>query len=132
MTPTVPRAQQRLQHAAGLPAIFDAAYGAFEDMLSAIRAHQDPASGLFAAFTMAAASAADGRDAVGFAPSLPPPHGKDGPAGDESERAGQSAESAADAVAGLSRLLMTRLAEARKLSPDPGDRAACADAIRCA
>jgi hypothetical protein len=65
---TVPRTQQRLQHAAGLPTILDAAYDAFEDTLLAIRAHEDPASGLFTAFIMAAASAADSRDAVGFAP----------------------------------------------------------------
>ena len=89
MTP-LRRTQQRLQHAAGLPAILDAAYDAFEDMLPAIRAHEDPAGGLFAAFMMAAASAADGRDAIGFAPSLPPGHSQDRPAADAGgQRRGQ-------------------------------------------
>ncbi len=54
-------AQQRLLEADGLAAVLDAAYGAFEGMLSVIHPVQDPASGLFAAFVMAAASAADGR-----------------------------------------------------------------------
>jgi hypothetical protein len=63
----IPRTQQRLRHAAGLPAILAAGYDAFEDMLLAVRAHEDPAGGLFAAFMMAAAAAADGRDALGFA-----------------------------------------------------------------
>jgi hypothetical protein len=131
MTPT-PRTQQRLRDAAGLPAILDTAYDAFEDMLLAVRAHEDPAGGLFAAFMMAAAAAADGRDALGFAPSLPPCHSQDRPAGDDPARAGESAEASAAAAASLSRLLMARLAEARTSSSDPGDRAACADAIRCA
>jgi hypothetical protein len=131
MTP-IPRTQQRLHRAAGLPAILDAAYEAFEDVLLAIRAHEDPASGLFAAFMMAAASAADGRDAVGFAPSLPPYHGTDWPERDGRARAEESAESTADAVVRLSHLLMARLAEAWKSSSDPDDRAACADAICCA
>jgi hypothetical protein len=131
MTP-IASIQQRLQHAAGLPAILDAAYDAFEDMLQAIRAHEDPASGLFAAFMMAAASAADGRDAVGFAPSLPPYHGRDTPAAEDGAQAGESPERAADAVVSLSRLLSARLAEAWTSSSDPGDRAGCADAVRCA
>ena len=131
MTP-IPRTQQRLRHTAGLPAILAAAYDAFEDMLLAVRAHEDPAGGLFAAFMMAAAAAADGRDAVGFAPSLPPCHSQDGPAGDDAAHAGESAENSAAAAASLSRLLMARLAEARRSSSDPADQAACADAIRCA
>jgi len=57
-------AQQRLLEADGLAAVLDAAYGAFEGMLSVIHPVQDPASGLFAAFVMAAASAADGRNAL--------------------------------------------------------------------
>ncbi len=131
MTP-LRRTEQRLQHAAGLPAILDAAYDAFEDMLAAIRAHEDSAGGLFAAFMMAAASTADGRDAVGFAASLPPVTARTGPRRRRGGQAGESAGHVADAAASLSGLLAARLAEAGKSSPDPGDRAACADAIRCA
>ena len=67
----IPTTRERVQHAAGLAAILDVAYDAFEDMLRLLRAHEDPASGLFPAVMMAAASAADGRDAIAFAPSLP-------------------------------------------------------------
>ena len=55
--------QQHLREADGLAAVLDAAYSAFEGMLSVIYPVQDPASGLFAAFVMAAASAANGRAA---------------------------------------------------------------------
>jgi hypothetical protein len=127
----IPATLQRLQHAAGLAAILDAAYDAFEDMLQAIRSHEDQASGLFAAFLMAAASAADGRDAILFAPSLPPGQGSTPAAGDQG-LAGESAASIADAAAGLSRVLAARLTEAWQTAADPGDRAACADAVCCA
>jgi hypothetical protein len=130
MSPVL-RTRGRLQHAAGLAEVLDAAYDAFEEMLLAIRAREDPASGLFAAFMMAAASAADGRDAVAFAPSFPCP-GTDAPALEDGAQAGESAESIADAVAGLSRLVVARLVQARESSPDPDDRAACADAVCCA
>src|ERR1035441_4530227 len=86
-------ARDRLERAAGLAAVLDAAYDAFESMRLAFRVHEDPASGLFGAFVMAAASAADGRDAVACAPSMPPRRrhraaeaGQGPPGGDSSER----------------------------------------------
>jgi hypothetical protein len=128
---SIPGTLQRLQHAAGLAAVLDAAYDAFEDMLQAIRACEDPASGLFAAFMMAAASAADGRDAILFAPSLPPGRSSSTPAAGDEGSAGESASSMAGAAAGLSRVLAARLTEAWETAADPGDRAACADAVCC-
>jgi hypothetical protein len=128
---SIPGTLQRLQHAAGLAAILDAAYDAFEDVLQAIRACEDPASGPFAAFLMAAASAADGRDAILFAPSLLPGRGSSTPAvGDQGS--GESAASIAGAAAVLSRVLAARLTQAWETAADPGDRAACADAVCCA
>jgi hypothetical protein len=124
-------ARARLQDATALPAVLEAAYGAFESMLVAVRAHENPASGMFAAFVMAAASAADGRDAVAFAPSFPPSPGTQ-PPGDDGEPAEENGEAIAQAVAALSRLLAVRLAQAEASAPDPRDRAACADAARCA
>ena len=124
--------RERLQHATALPAVLEAAYGAFEDMLVVVRAHENPASGLFAAFVMAAASAADGRDAVAFAPSFPPRPSTQPPGDGDGEPAEENDEAIAQAVAALSRLLAARLAEAGVSAPDPGDRAACADAARCA
>jgi len=122
--------RERLQHAAALTAVLDAAYDAFEQMLLAIRFHENPTSGLFATFIMAAASAADGRDAVAFAPSLPPRPGTQAPG--DGEPAEENAEAIAESVAVLSRLLAVRLAQAGASAPDPGDRAACADAAWCA
>jgi hypothetical protein len=97
-----------------------------------IRAHENPASGMFAAFVMTAASAADGRDAVAFAPSLPPHPGTQPPGEGDGEPAEENDEASAESVAALSRLLAVRLTQAGASAPDPGDRAACADAARCA
>jgi hypothetical protein len=63
--------EARLRKAADLGAVLAVAYEAFEGMLSLLRQHQDRTGELFAVFVMAAASAADGRDAVAAAPSLP-------------------------------------------------------------
>ena len=125
-------ARDRLEQAAGPAAVLDAAYDAFESMRLAFRVHEDPASGLFAAFVMAAASAADGRDAVGFAPSLPSwrrhgaaGNGKGAPGEERAERL------AADA-ASLSQLLAACLTGAAGSASDPGDRGACEQAAKCA
>jgi hypothetical protein len=125
-------ARDRLEQAAGLAAVLDAAYDAFESMRLAFRVHEDPASGLFGAFVMAAAAAADGRDAIAFAPSMPPRrrHGAAetglGPPGED------SAERFAREAVGLSQLLAACLARAAGSASDPGDRGACGQAARCA
>lgn len=123
--------RNRLQQASGLEAVLDAAYEAFRDMLGAIRAHEDPATGMFAAFVMAAAAAASGRDAVAFAPSLPPHQGRNPPAGGE-DQPKESAERTASDAADLSELLAARLAQAAGSASHPGDRAACDQAARWA
>jgi len=64
-------ARNRLQRAGDLPAVLDAACDAFEDVLAVLCNHQDPADDTFITFVMAATCAANGRDAVLFAPSLP-------------------------------------------------------------
>lgn len=123
----IANARARLAQAAGLPGILDAAYDAFEAMLPVIHDQQDPASGAFVAFVMAAAYAANGRDAVGRAPSLPPaaPHPAPGdPPGPVSAR------EAATALAELSRLLARRLTDAAALATALADQAACADGAR--
>ena len=112
-------ARDRLEQASGLDGVLDATYEAFEAMLSVTTAHEDPGSGLFAAFVMAAASAADGRDAVASATSLPelplhrPPVG-------ETQLPGTSHSDTADAVAALSQLAAGRLEEVSMLARDPG------------
>jgi hypothetical protein len=123
-------AQQRLQQASDLAAVLDAAYQAFEAMVSVIHRVQDPASGLFAAFVMAAASAANGHNALALAPSLP---GRPLPAvatepTEQRPWSGEPPEGVGEAVAVLSRLLAERLEQAAASVADTGDRAACRDA----
>jgi hypothetical protein len=125
-------ARDRLEQAAGLAAFLDAAYDAFEGMRLAFRVHEDPASGLFAAFVMAAASAADGRDAVAFAPSMPV-RGRHGAAETgQGPPGGDSSERFAGEAAGMGQVLAACLARAVGPASDPGDRGACEQAVRCA
>jgi hypothetical protein len=125
-------AGDRLQQASDLAAVLDAAYEAFEAMRLAFRAHEDPATGLFAPFVMAAAAAADGRDAIAFAPSLPPRHSHNAPTAGEGPGHGQSAEGIAGAATSLSQVLAGSLIRAAGSASDPGDRAACEQAAACA
>src|SRR5229473_6066520 len=93
-------ARRRVQQASGLGGVLDAAYDAFESMLSVIRDREDSADGMFIPFVMAATCAANGRDAVLFAPSLPPRRLHEPPAAVGPHEG--VAEAAADAVAALS------------------------------
>jgi len=122
-------AHRRLQQASDLPAVLDAAYEAFEGMLSVIYPAQDPASGWFAAYVMAAASAANGRNALALAPSLPRRPLLAVPA-EQGSGPGERPERVAEAVAGLSDLVAGRLAWAASGAPDTGDRDACGHAAR--
>ena len=123
-------ARARLEHASGLPAVLDAAYDAFEDMLGAIEVQQDPGGGAFAAFVMAGPAAANGRNAVAAAPSLPPAPSGDLARTEAGSSRGLSAETTATVLAALSQLLASRLTQANDLSADLGDRIACAQAAR--
>jgi hypothetical protein len=126
----IQHAHDHLTSADGVAATLDAGYAAFEAMLSVIRTHEDPAESVFIPLVMAAASAADGRNAIIFAPSLParrlhPPESADQP--------GDVAAAAIMAeLAALSELLATRLAGAARFALDPGDQTACRDAARSA
>jgi hypothetical protein len=123
-------ARHRLEQADGLPAVLDAAYEAFEQMLRAIEDQQDPAGRAFAAFVMSGAAAASGRDALATTPSLPP-----AASGEPVGAIGRShheltTEDASAALAALSQLLAGRLTDASHLSADVGDRVACSQAAR--
>jgi hypothetical protein len=123
-------ARVRLEQATGLPAVLDAAYDAFEQMLPALEEQQDRGGGTFAAFVMSGTAAANGRNALAAAPSLPPASSGDLAAGTAGPSNGQAAQDAAAALAQLGQLLSTRLADASDLSADPGDKVACAQAAR--
>jgi hypothetical protein len=120
--------RKRLDQASEVAAILDAAYDAFESTLSVLRAHEDPGDPMFGAVVMAAASAADGRDAVLSAPSLPP---RALQAADAEEKHA-AVEPVADVLARLSELLAARLDDAGRIAPDPDDQAACQAAARWA
>jgi hypothetical protein len=70
---------QRVRAAAGLPEVLESAWCAFECLLAEAEAHEDPATPLFPTFVLAATAAANGRDAVLRAPSLPWPPRDTGP-----------------------------------------------------
>ena len=123
-------AGDRLREASGLAAVLDAAYDAFEGMLPVIVACQGHAGSLFAAFGKSEVSAAEGRNAILLAPSLPSCCLHETPApGDKSHR-GEDVEIIAAGLAAVTVLLADRLAQAAKSAPDYRDRAACRSAAR--
>src|SRR6266571_8325929 len=93
-------AGDRLTQACDLPALLDTAYEAFEVLLSAIEDHEDPGDPRFTTFVMAATCAANGRDAVLFAPSLPPRR-LPRPSAGASAACPEEAKAGADAVAAV-------------------------------
>jgi hypothetical protein len=123
-------ARARVERAIGLPAVLDAAYDAFEQMLTAITIQQDRGGETFAAFVMSGTAVANGRDALAAAPSLPRVSSGD-LAGTAREPCGDlPPQAAADALASLSQLLSRRLTDAGDHSADAGDRVACIRAAR--
>ena len=107
-----------------LPALLAAAYGGFDCALQALRGAEDHAGPLLPAFVLAAAAAADGRDAVAAAGSFP---GPGSPL--TGSMASPAAADVADQVAGLSLALLTRLRDA---AAGGGGSACAAAAARAA
>jgi len=130
----------RLRDAEDLTAILAAAHDAFEWMLPVMEGHEDPAGAMFAAFVTAGAAAADGRDAMAFAPSCPAlasrtpgsPAAARGPSAAPAPDPGSTAGNAAAAIAAVCVPLAARLAEAGSSAPGRRDQIACADAARYA
>ncbi len=120
-------ARRRLTAAGDLLDVLSAAYDAFECLLIAFQASDDPADSTFVPFVMSAALAADGRDAMGFAPSLPP-----GGMGERLAAMADGRQASARELAALCRELVTSLESVAKTASNPDDGEACRDAIRCA
>jgi hypothetical protein len=123
-------AADRFRTARGLPAVLDAACAAFEQILTVIAAREQATStGIALAFLFAGTQAANGRDAMLFAPSLPPTalHPPT-PAG---ERCPPDVPDLQAAIAGLAGLLASGLGHTA-ITAAGGDRAACFDAAACA
>jgi hypothetical protein len=124
----IARVGDRFRDGDGLPALLDTAYAAFELLLSAIEEHEDPGTGMFAQFVFAATQAANGRDAILFAPSLParPLRAADHVVG------GRGSGTDIQGIAALSRVLCQVLSQAAGAVSGREDRLACWDAARYA
>jgi HJR/Mrr/RecB family endonuclease len=124
-------AGERLGQGHDLAAVLDAACDAFEEILAVIGGYEDASDGVAFSFLLAATQAANGRDALLFAPSLPARRLH--PAGPPGEKPGRaSAQEITSAVAGLCQLLASRLAHTATTADAAADRAACQDAARYA
>jgi hypothetical protein len=123
-------AADRFRAARALPAVLDAACEAFEQILTVIAAcEQATSTGRALTFLFAGTQAANGRDAMLFAPSLPPqPLHAAAPAG---ERRQPDIPDLQAAIAGLAELLATGLGHTAMTAAGE-DRAACYQAAACA
>src|SRR5712692_2568138 len=68
---TITESHGRLAAATGLRSLLWASCEAFEVMLAVLRHHQEDDQSAFAALVLAGNAAANGRDCIAFAPSLP-------------------------------------------------------------
>ncbi len=134
--------RQRVEEAGNLAEVLDAAYEAFETVLSVIDGYHDGGGPFFAGLLMASAAAADGRNALLEAPSLPltsqadlsvaePESGARSSAGVAAQAAGDPVAAAAT-VAALSASAASGLRRAAAWAVAAADRAACLDAARYA
>ena len=121
----IEQVQQDLHAADGVPAVLSASWEAFELVQAVAAACADQAADMYPAFTFARGSAATGRNAIAFAPSMPAGYAE--PPAVTAPAAGDVYE-VADAVARLASALGARLREAAGLAADAGDQAACEDA----
>jgi hypothetical protein len=122
--------QERVEPAGNLRDLLAAAHDAFDGMLVLIRSFQDSGGPFYGGLVMAAAAAADGRDAIRGAPSLPR-HSGDEPHV-EARAANIGALHTAAAVAALSQVVARKLREAARTADTAVDRLACEEGARCA
>jgi len=120
---------KRVHDSASLPALLDAGFGAFEVIRAAARACEDRAPDLFAAFMLAAGSAAEGRNALLAATSLP--RAADRPPLAEPMPPSHDVAQIADEITTLARLMYRRLLHAATIAA-ADDRAACQRAAQAA
>jgi hypothetical protein len=124
-------AADRFRAAHGLPATLDAACDAFEQILTVIAGYEAATStGMAITFLFAATQAANGRDAMLFAPSLPPVARRaPAPAGEQRRAHAQDIKAT---IAGLAELLAAGLGHTATTAASGPDRAACHAAAACA
>ena len=116
---------RRLTDADGLSAVLAVGWDIFELVGTIASATAGESPDMYPAFTFAQGAAVSGRNAIAFAPSLPPISGGAGhelpePFGDADEIAGD--------LAGLASALSVRLRESAELAANAADRSACENA----
>jgi hypothetical protein len=115
----------RLRKARSTAEILDATYGAFTDMLGIIRRYEDGGGPFYAALVFAGAAAANGRDAMLFAPSMPPRSLHE----QIDTVVSGGSEAVAAELALLSQAVIGRLTEAAAIVDVERDRGACRDGV---
>ena len=119
--------RRRLADADGLPAVLAAGWDIFELAGTIASASAGESPDMYPAFTFAHGAAVSGRNAIAFAPSLPPVSGG---AGHERPKPLDDAGEIADDLAALASALSIRLRESAGLAADAADRSACENAAR--
>ena len=104
-----------------MPTALAASFDAFEFIRAVAERCGNRNTAAFATWAMTGAEAADGRDVLVFAPSLP----LGGTAADPFEAAGQGENEIADALTALATRLAAQLAATARRATVPGDKAAC-------
>jgi hypothetical protein len=118
---------RHLADADSLPAVLTAGWDVFEMIATIAYASADEFPDMYAAFTFARGAAVSGRNAIAFAPSLPPISDV---AGHQLPTPSGKAGEIADDLAGLASALSMRLRESAELAADAADRSACENAAR--
>ncbi|MBV9449985.1 MAG: hypothetical protein JO345_29255 [Streptosporangiaceae bacterium] len=111
----------RIEDAKGIAGTLGACWDAFELIQQVAGKYVDPDSDLFYAFLSAMTTACEGRDAVGFAPSMPSGVGL---AVAPLSPGDVPSDDAADIIAQLASQLTSKLTGAAALPCTPGDRQA--------
>jgi hypothetical protein len=119
--------RRRLADADSLPAVLAAGWDIFELITAIASASAGQSADMYAAFTFARGAAVSGRNAIAFAPSMPPVFGG---AGHELPKPAGDADEIADDLAGLASALSMRLRESADLAAEAADRSACENAAR--
>lgn len=119
----------KLARATELPELLDVAYEAFVVLLTIIENHQDPASRFFVPMVYAAASAANGRDCIIRAPSLPASPAHQAVSSERPMRF-EDDQTAANWIIAVCQNLGSRLTTAAAKAIESGDERACAGAAR--
>ena len=113
-----------------LPQVLGGAFDAFEEIRQLARSCEDRSPDLFAAFMSAAVAAANGRDAVLTAATIPAPG--PGAAGPARPAPGADVREVADSIAASAAVLAARLDHAAGLAVTSQDRRACHDGAAAA